>query len=161
MGGLFASNWQNRQILARPSSLKLTINPEPVKSLCLLPQSSSKNIPPLHVEPAVIDLGEISESIHTTSFELRNVSRKPVSILHATGGCACMEIFFSETLLPPGQSIEITCVLNANGKKGDFRLPIIIEYTPQDILKINENTIIKSNCVFADITGTVTPVPKM
>jgi len=117
--------------------------------------SPATPIAALIIEPKVFDFGTVSEGQYSTSFTLKNNLRRPISILHAVGSCSCTTVSFRETLIPPGKSVMMTCILDTTGKSGRFQSSLIVGYVLEDVSIIDEETTVKPSYVTIDLRATV------
>jgi len=98
---------------------------------------------PLHMlvaEPSSVDLGKVGPAFHEATVKLINKSKYPIAILDIKMTCSCTQVSFSRKMIAVGESTELICSLNTNGKEGKTRANLAVFYVPQ-INDVNVGTV--------------------
>ena len=83
---------------------------------------------PIHIEPVVVDLGEVALSMEASpfSFDLRNSSTEAQRV-EITAGCGCTAIDQTNVLIPAGAAHTVQASLSLRGRIGDFHSSIRVD----------------------------------
>ncbi len=84
--------------------------------------------PPLVADPPVIDFGTIEDEIMHGSTFIKNVSKKPLRILHLLVSCSCSEAKLKAGELMPGQAEKLSVVWDTRGRQGETSTFISVVY---------------------------------
>jgi len=81
-----------------------------------------------------ISLGKVQkDELKELSFEFRNSSNAPITILEAKGSCGCTNVKYPSEAIQPGESASITANFKS-GKVGTFRKNIRIKTSDSEEL---------------------------
>ena len=95
------------------------------------PQQQSHPLAMLVAEPSVIDLGKVGPAFHEATVKLVNQSKYPIAILDIKMTCSCTQVSFSRKTIEAGESTELHCRLDTNGKEGKTGAKLAVIYVPQ------------------------------
>ncbi|MDR3199314.1 MAG: DUF1573 domain-containing protein [Planctomycetaceae bacterium] len=79
-----------------------------------------------------LDLGDIKQGKHNSTFQLYNQTDQPIKIFEISKSCSCTEIKLSHDLIPPSQSGKIDFQWNTLGIRGEHSANLIVFYTVGD-----------------------------
>ena len=85
----------------------------------------------LVAEPGVVDLGQVGPAFHEVTVKLVNQSKYPIAILDVKMTCSCTQVSFSRKSIEAGESTELHCRLDTNGKEGKTAAKLAVIYVPQ------------------------------
>ncbi len=91
-------------------------------------QTPEASQPPLMAEPPAIEFGMIEEDIVQGSTLVRNVSKKPLRILHILVSCSCSEATLKAGELMPGQAEKLSVVWDTRGRQDETSTFISVVY---------------------------------
>jgi len=96
-----------------------------------IPSQQSPPLAMLVAEPAIINLGQAGPAFHEVTAKLVNRSKYPIAILDIKLTCSCTRVSFSRKTIAAGESTELHCVLDTNGKEGKTGAKLVVIYVPQ------------------------------
>ncbi len=107
---------------------------------------------PIHIEPVVVDLGEVALSMESLdfTFDLRNASKETQRV-EITAGCGCTAIDQAQVSIPAGASHTVKASLSLRGRIGDFHSSIHVDSQSGDSSHRNQTASLPIHAWIVDL----------